>query len=130
MVVPDSLSRTSKFPTTVNESPDEDDPFFHYANEPPSSITMSNGQTLASLLTNELCSNFLDVHNVYDADTEDNIDHPIHHMKTLGKGHSYSTQSLISSVNDQPSKYSDIEITPQDISPCNAPSSHMNNQDD
>ena len=72
------------------------------------------------------------MHNVYDADTEDNIDHPIHHMKTLGKGHSYSTQSLISSVNDQPSKYiiSDSEITPQDISACNAPSSQVNNQDD
>ena len=72
------------------------------------------------------------MHNVYDADTEDNIDHTIHHMKILGKGHSYSTQSLISSVNDQPSKYiiSDSEITPQDISACNAPSSQVNNQDD
>ncbi|KAK3089628.1 hypothetical protein FSP39_005185 [Pinctada imbricata] len=76
MTVPDALSRTSKFPAILENSPDEEDPYFPYTNEPPSSITLPNGQSLTSLFqTDNVCSNFLQMDNqcdVYDADTEDN----------------------------------------------------------
>jgi hypothetical protein len=121
MVVADALSRTSKFPTTLDESPDEDDPFFPYVDQPPSSITLPNGQNLVSLSTNEPCNNFLNVHKEYDADTEDNIDYPIHPMKTSfsrGKDHSYSTSRSLSRFNQKPSRHlvNDSEITSEEIS--------------
>jgi hypothetical protein len=83
MVVPDALSRNTEFPTMLSDSPDEEDPFFPYVDEPPRSITLPNGQQLSSLLNaNDLCANFIDVHDVYDADTEDNIEYPAVALKT------------------------------------------------
>lgn len=77
MVVPDALSRNSKFPTMLDASPDEDDPFSPYVNDPPKSITLPNGQSLKTLLAQDrICCNFVNIENVYDADTEDNIDIP------------------------------------------------------
>lgn len=85
MVVPDALSRNSNFQSVIEASLDEDDPFFPYVSEPQTSITLPNGQCLKSLLSQDLvCSNFVNVENVYDADTEDNLEIPCYNPKTAG----------------------------------------------
>lgn len=85
----------------MEASPDEDDPFFPYVSEPQTSITLPNGQCLKSLLSQDLvCSNFVNVENVYDADTEDNLEIPCYNPKPAGvnfpiKSHMCETSTQI-----------------------------------
>lgn len=113
MVVAIALSRNPEFPKMLSDSPDEEDLFFPYVDEPPSSFTLPNGQQLSSLLNaKELCANFIDVHDVYDTDTEDNIDYPVVAIKTprtqctVYNEHirvPYSTPPIKTNTNQRPS---------------------------
>lgn len=92
MCVPDALSRNPNFPTYMESSPEEDDPYFPYVSEKPCAIRLPNGEDLANLIPTrdndchtERCNkvNFMKtvISSVnYDADTEDNLpdyDRPI-----------------------------------------------------
>lgn len=75
MQVPDALSRNPEFPSVLESSPEEDDPYFPYVNEKPTTIKLPTGDTLQSLLNQNEVSNFIAVDTHYDGDTEDNIDY-------------------------------------------------------
>ena len=76
MTVADALSRNPKFPTVLDSSPDEENLFFPYVKEKQTTIKLPNVQSSSTLMGgSQKCSNFVDVKcNVYDADTEENID--------------------------------------------------------
>ena len=74
MCVPDALSRNSNFPTVLSSSPEEEDPYFPYVQEKPTTVKLPDGSRLEDLIQTEPKSNFLKVAQFeYDADTEDNM---------------------------------------------------------
>lgn len=85
MCVPGALSRNPNFPTYMESSPEEDDPYFPYVSEKPCAIRLPNGEDLANLIPTrdndchtERCNEVNFMKTVispvnYYADTEDNL---------------------------------------------------------
>jgi hypothetical protein len=74
MCVPDALSRNPVFPTTLDSSPEEEDPYFPYVQEDVKPVRLPGGQTLDSLIKIPVESNFIKTVNIeYEADTEEDF---------------------------------------------------------
>ena len=74
VAVPDALSRRVPFPEVLLSSPEEDDPFFKYVPERSNQIRIADsaGETFHPVNNIQLLPR--PYNDVYDADTEDNIE--------------------------------------------------------
>lgn len=104
VTVPDALSRREPFPDVLFSSPEEDDPYFQYVPEKSNQIriTDSSGQTF-QLVNNVQVVRYPE-NDMYDADTEDNIE-PFYRQKTptnLLKGNVKFQQSFFNKYMIQP----------------------------
>lgn len=72
MCVAGALSRNPIFPSRLDSSPEEEDPYFTFVEEKVQPKKLPNGKNLESLFDNPVESNFIKTINVeYDANTED-----------------------------------------------------------
>ena len=104
VAVPDALSRREPFPEVLLSSPEEDDPFFKYVPEKSNQIRIadSSGQTFHPVNYIQLLRH--PDNDVYDADTEDNIE-PLYRSKTHAgnlKGDPEFSKSFFSKYVIQP----------------------------
>lgn len=85
MCVTDALSRNPIFPSRLDSSPEEEDPYVPFVEEKVQPVKLPNGKNLESLFDNPVELNFIKTINVeYDADTED--DWQKHHAPLRKRG--------------------------------------------
>lgn len=86
MCVADALSRNPIFPSRLDSSPEEEDPYFPFVEEKVQPVKLPNGKNLESLFDHPVESNFIKTINVeYDADTEDDWQKPHAPLRKRGR---------------------------------------------